>query len=76
MSEYNAAGPNSVQIEWKYEPISVVSLGCDRLSALTPLATEAIRQAQVIFGSERHFGEIDDIDTQAEKIVFTSPFQN
>ncbi|MFA9420309.1 MAG: precorrin-6y C5,15-methyltransferase (decarboxylating) subunit CbiE [Gammaproteobacteria bacterium] len=74
MSDYNAAGHNSVQIDWKGEPISVVSLGCDRLSALTPLATEAIRKAQVIFGSEHHFSEIDDIDTQAEKIVFTSPF--
>ncbi len=74
MPEINTPGPDSAQIDWKGEPISVVSLGCDRLSTLTPLATEAIRQAQVIFGSERHFGEIDDIETQAEKIVFTSPF--
>jgi precorrin-6Y C5,15-methyltransferase (decarboxylating) len=74
MSEFNVRANSSVQIEWKGEPITVVSLGCDRLSALTPLATQAIRQAQVIFGSEHHFSEIDDIDTQAEKIVFASPF--
>ena len=69
-----AAGYDSVRLNWKGEPISVVSLGCDRLSALTPLATEVIRKAQVIFGSEHHFSEIDDIDTQAEKIAFSSPF--
>jgi len=74
MSEFKTPDRNSGQINWKGEPISVVSLGCDRLSALTPLATEVIRQAQVIFGSEHHFSEIEDIDTRAEKIAFSSPF--
>ena len=74
MVELKGTGHDSLQIDWKGEPISVVSLGCDRLSALTPLATTAIQQAQVIFGSEHHFKEIDDIDTQAEKIAFSSPF--
>ncbi len=74
MSEFNTPDRNSGQINWKGEPISVVSLGCGRLSALTPLATEAIRQAQVIFGSRHHFDEIYDLDTNAEKIAFSSPF--
>jgi precorrin-6Y C5,15-methyltransferase (decarboxylating) len=64
------------KIDWKGEPISVVSLGCDRLSALTSIAIQAIRKAQVIFGSQHHFREIKDIDTKAEKIVFASPFSD
>jgi len=67
---------NLDKIHWKGEPISVVSLGCDRLSALTSIAIQAIREAQVIFGSPHHFREIEDIETKAEKIVFASPFSN
>jgi precorrin-6Y C5,15-methyltransferase (decarboxylating) len=62
------------KIDWKGEPITVISLGCDRLSALTPKAIQAIREAQIIFGSRHHFREVENIDTQAEKIVFASPF--
>lgn len=63
-------------IDWKGEVIPVISLGCDQLSALTPPAIEAIQNAQIIFGSEHHFDEISSINTDAEKIIFPSPFSN
>jgi precorrin-6Y C5,15-methyltransferase (decarboxylating) len=61
-------------INWQGETISVISLGCDRLSALTPQAIEAIRNAEVIFGGKHHFDEIASIETNADKVLFPSPF--
>ena len=61
-------------INWQGEIISVISLGCDQLSALTPLAIDTIQQSEIIFGSEHHFAEIAGINTDAKKIKFPSPF--
>ena len=74
MAEIHQPVANSGQIFWNGEPISVVSLGCDRLSALSSPAIEAIRKAEVIFGAPHHLLEIENIDTRAEKIVFALPF--
>jgi len=64
----------SKPIVWDGPPISVVSLGCGRLSTLSEPATQAIREAEVIFGAEHHFEEIKDIPTEAETHLFPSPF--
>ena len=61
-------------IEWQGDAISVISLGCDRLTALAPQAIEAIQNAEVILGGEHHFDEIASIKTKAEKVFFPSPF--
>lgn len=62
--------------QWPGERIAVISLGCDQLSVLTPQAIDAIKHSQVIVGSEHHFAEIANVDTDAEKITFPSPFSN
>ena len=61
-------------IEWQGDAISVISLGCDRLTALAPQAIEAIQNAEVILGGKHHFDEIASIKTNAEKVFFPSPF--
>jgi precorrin-6Y C5,15-methyltransferase (decarboxylating) len=61
-------------IEWQGDAISVISLGCDSLTALTPQAIEAIQNAEVILGGEHHFDEIESIKTNAEEVFFPSPF--
>jgi precorrin-6Y C5,15-methyltransferase (decarboxylating) len=61
-------------IEWQGQSIAVISLGCGQLSALTPQAIDAIKQSEVIVGSEHHFNEITHIDSAAEKLTFPSPF--
>jgi len=66
--------PLAAEIEWQGQPVSVVSLGCGALSALTPQAIEAIKQSEVIIGSKHHFDDISDIQNTAKKITFPSPF--
>lgn len=64
----------SKPIRWSGRPICVVSLGCNQHSILIPEANTALQQAEIIFGSARHFDEIAHIATAAEKLIFTSPF--
>jgi len=64
----------SKPIVWDGPPISVISLGCGRLSALSELARQSIHKAEVIWGSEQHLKEIKDIPTEARTYLFPSPF--
>ncbi len=64
----------SKPIQWRGRPICVVSLGCNERSVLMPAADIALQQAEIIFGSARHFDEITHIATVAEKLIFPSPF--
>ena len=61
-------------IQWRGSPICVVSLGCNERSVLMPAADIALQQAEIIFGSARHFDAIAHIATAAEKLIFASPF--
>ena len=64
----------STPIKWQGGPIKVVSLGCGSHSTLTSAAIADLKSANVIFGSPHHFEEISQIETNAERICFPSPF--
>lgn len=62
------------RIEWSGHPVSVVSLGCGALSALSEGAVRAIERCEVVFGSGRHLSQIEGIASSAERRLFPSPF--
>ena len=66
----------STPINWQGDPLKVVSLGCGSHSTLAPEAIADLKNASVIFGSSHHFEETSQIETNAEKICFPSPFSD
>ncbi len=60
-------------LEWRGPPLSVVSLGCADKALLSKDAVADLAQAQLIYGSERHFHQIAELQSDARKVVFPSP---
>ncbi len=61
-------------IEWQGDAISVISLGCDRSTALAPQAIKAIQNAEVILGGEHHFSVFSLLLPTPATVFFPSPF--
>ena len=64
----------SAPIQWKGNPVTVISLGCGERSVLPDAAMEEIRKADLVLGAKRHLKEVAHIETDAEQCRFPSPF--
>jgi precorrin-6B C5,15-methyltransferase / cobalt-precorrin-6B C5,C15-methyltransferase len=55
--------------------LSIIGIGEDGLTGLSPIAVSCLDKAKIIFGGERHLSMLPPDDNR-EKIPWKSPFQN
>lgn len=72
----SATAPGEVlptPIQWRGPPVSVVSLGCGEKALLSKDALADLGRAELIYGSDRHFSQIEGVKSDARKVIYPSP---